>query len=88
MTLLLEFEPNLHTPRIPELNDNLIYPSKPRIPPQQTSLDNGSTERLSQVYVRQGQIVQSSNNRPFSFDGRPIALAQGEFRDKFEKISF
>ena len=78
VTLLLDFEPNLRVPKIPELNDNSIYQPSRQLPiiQQQSILGGGapSTDSLSQVYVRQGQIVQGPN-RQFSLDGRPIQSA-------------
>lgn len=76
VTLLLEFEPTLHTPKIPELNDNSIYTPLRNEPIQQQRF-NGQQDSLSQIHVRQGQIVQGPN-RQFSFDGRPIQ-APGNF---------
>jgi len=79
ITLLLEFEPNLHTPRIPEFNDNSVN-SIPAIRPisQQSSRldDTRVQDKLSQIYVRQGQITQGPNNRQFSLDGRPVPSPQ------------
>lgn len=77
VTLLLEFEPNLRVPKIPELNDNSIYQPSRQQPIQQQSIIGGppqTTDSMSQVYVRQGQIVQGPN-RQFSLDGRPIQTA-------------